>query len=1272
MWRAIRPLARPGRSQPDEPPWDGLVVVDSHASIAIWQEQVAGFVTGLRRCGVFRRVRVRRLDTDDTDPAGVLLRGPDGDGPPRVPAGVPAGARQRIVFVVTDGAAPAWRAGAAQPVLHGWALRRPVAVLHLLPPQQWHRTGVAPHRLWLRAPGAGAANARLRWRPRDPLPADPPEHAVPVPVLESRPRWLAAWANLLADGRSRWIGLPALFAGPELHPAAAAVADPGDVPAPHQRVREFISQATPTALVLAGYLAAVPLHPAVIRLIRRELLPESETSHLAEVLNSGLVQPSTGELSLEFPPEVREELLAVGRRRDTARVWRAVAARLGATVPGVAWLGRVLDDPDAVPLPEPDPALVPYLRVERAVLRALSGKYLARARRLDEYLFRFASGTTEATPLSVTMTPPKTAEPHVHSGGIGVSIPTPAETATVTPTAPARPPVRTPAIWGNIPPRNPNFTGRTKLLTQLHEQIQSGTTAVLPHALHGMGGVGKSHLAIQYVYLHQDEFNLIWWIPAERSAQIGAAMVELAQRMGLAAGPDVGSARAAVLEALRLGQPFDRWLLIFDNAESPEALRPYLPTGGPGSIMITSRNPLWSSIASTLEVDVFTREESIQLLRRRGPDLDHNDANRLADALGDLPLALEQAAAWRAETGMSADEYLRLFNETEQRIELLAQTTPMDYQLPVAAAWNVSLDRLVISNPAAFRLLQLCSFLAPEPIPRTLLGSAYNVDVHPELNAALRDPMRLNRAIRDISRYALARINHRTNSIQMHRLVQAVLKDRMTPSEQEAMRSSAHLLLAAGDRNDPDTPANWPSYAELYPHVDASGAVDSTEPRVQQLVDNEAKFLYWSGDYEVALELSRRAYESWRERLGEDAPSVLSIGHRLGFVLYVLGRYREAAEHNRQILATYERTRTEDTEELLRQIGAVAADLRVAGEWAEALRVDEDLYQRHLRLLGSDDPNTLNAAHNMAVSLRLNGQIGRAYEVDQETYDHRVLLFGEDHVHTLESHMNLVLDRRELGEYLAARNEMQHIVDRLPQIWGGTERTQGLRARRRLASAIRKAGDHERARSLSEEIRAAYAGQYGEDHPDALLAELGLVIDLRATGHPEQAVELGERLHNRYRRLLHDEHPYTVAASLNNAISYRLRGDVVLARTTNERGLTTLTERLGADHPLVLAGSVNLANDLYTQGDYAAAHARDADTVERLQRLFGNDHPTTLIAQGNLVQDLLKLNRQTEAFELHAHVAAGLQQRLGPDHPATLAGTDLEKRGDCDLDPMPL
>src|SRR5262249_16640831 len=161
----------------------------------------------------------------------------------------------------------------------------------------------------------------------------------------------------------------------------------------------------------------------------------------------------------------------------------------------------------------------------------------------------------------------------------------------------------------------------------------------------------------------------------------------------------------------------------------------------------------WAGHARPLEVAVFTREESIELLRRRDQAINDEEADRLADALGDLPLAIAQAAAWRAETGMPVAEYLPLFDHKVPQI--LNTEGPTGYEISVAAAWNVSLDELRTLNPAAHQLLQVCAFFGAEPITRELFRGARNVPIAEELDAALRDPIRLGRTIRDISRYGL-------------------------------------------------------------------------------------------------------------------------------------------------------------------------------------------------------------------------------------------------------------------------------------------------------------------------------------------------------------------------------------------------------------------------------------------------------------------------------------------------------------------------------------
>src|ERR1019366_8500028 len=182
------------------------------------------------------------------------------------------------------------------------------------------------------------------------------------------------------------------------------------------------------------------------------------------------------------------------------------------------------------------------------------------------------------------------------------------------------PPGVAPAIWGNIPQRNKNFTGRQDILGQLRQGVASRVTAVLPHALQGMGGVGKTALAIEYAYRYRSEYELVWWIPADQPALIRSSLAALAEPLGLqsATAAGIDTASTVVLNALRRGEPYTRWLLIFDNADQPEDLKEILPDG-PGDVLITSRNHRWESVVDTIFVDVFTRDESTDFLAKRVP-----------------------------------------------------------------------------------------------------------------------------------------------------------------------------------------------------------------------------------------------------------------------------------------------------------------------------------------------------------------------------------------------------------------------------------------------------------------------------------------------------------------------------------------------------------------------------------------------------------------------------------------------------------------------------
>ena len=331
-----------------------------------------------------------------------------------------------------------------------------------------------------------------------------------------------------------------------------------------------------------------------------------------------------------------------------------------------------------------------------------------------------------------------------------------------------RPPGSLPAVW-NLARRNLGFTGRDDMLNRLHDTLSAGDRVAV-QALHGMGGVGKTQLALEYAHRFAGEYDLVWWIPAEQPELIGDHLATLAQKLHLApAGTTTPDAVEALQDHLR---QMPRWLLVFDNAEDRDQLTGWLPDG-PGRVLITSRNPQWTGVAVPVDVDVFTRPESVALLHTHLPHLDETDADLLAAALGDLPLAVGQAADLLAETHLPVRTYLTEL--AAHTADLLRQGRPAaGYPAPLAATITLTADRLTTADPAAAHLLYLCARLGPEPIPADLFTT--RTDLLPDpLTEVAGKPVAFARTLAQLGRYGLARLTD-TGPI-LHRLVQAVLRD---------------------------------------------------------------------------------------------------------------------------------------------------------------------------------------------------------------------------------------------------------------------------------------------------------------------------------------------------------------------------------------------------------------------------------------------------------------------------------------------------------------
>jgi hypothetical protein len=344
-------------------------------------------------------------------------------------------------------------------------------------------------------------------------------------------------------------------------------------------------------------------------------------------------------------------------------------------------------------------------------------------------------------------------------------------------------------VWGDVPARNPGFTGREQMLGTMREALTSGDRAVV-QALRGMGGVGKTQLAIEYVHRHAPDYDIVWWIPAERPELIVGHFAALATALGCTQQEvgDDATVRRAIVGALR-GR--ERWLLVFDNADNPGDIARWLPAGN-GHVLITSRASGWDEVAVPVEVDVLEREDSVTLLRRRIPGLGGKDADLIARTLGDLPLALAQAAAYMHQSGTSAVEYARLVRT--RAAEILECGRPASYPLTLAAVTQLALERLATADPAAPQVVKICAFLGPEPIPAAWFTLAAGQMQEP-LRVAAADPLAWGQVLIQTNGQALIRIGQQ--DLLMHRLTRAIIRTSLTLDEAAAARAQANALVTA-------------------------------------------------------------------------------------------------------------------------------------------------------------------------------------------------------------------------------------------------------------------------------------------------------------------------------------------------------------------------------------------------------------------------------------------------------------------------------------------
>ena len=399
-------------------------------------------------------------------------------------------------------------------------------------------------------------------------------------------------------------------------------------------------------------------------------------------------------------------------------------------------------------------------------------------------------------------------------------------------------------------------------------------------------------------------------------------------------------------------------------------------------MLVTTRAGMWHEIGHVIEVDEFSRAESTTLLTTRARSLTLTDADLVADAVGDLPLALAQAAGL-LQSGFPAAEFPQALDT--EATQVLSRGKPGSYPATLAAATLLAVDKLTAAAPEAANLLCLCAYLAPESIPASWFSRDTQEPSPADspigvLPTGTWQVTQVYERIRDIG---LGRVDQK--GLRLHRLTQAILRDRTAELRTAYRDRIVSVLTAAAPPNSTD-PVIWPRWSELVPHLLlVTAEIDSAALR--PLANAAARYLLFSGQTQAALTMATRLHRDWAARLGPDDPDVLTAAQHLAHAIFDGGDYATAAEIQIETLDRRRRVLGEDHPDTLHSANDLSVVLNALGLPKEAVALGQDTYDRCRRILGEDHPDALASASNLAGTLNALGRNQEALALHQDTYD---------------------------------------------------------------------------------------------------------------------------------------------------------------------------------------------------------------------------------------------------------------------------------------------
>ncbi|KAF1352633.1 TPR-like protein [Lizonia empirigonia] len=789
-------------------------------------------------------------------------------------------------------------------------------------------------------------------------------------------------------------------------------------------------------------------------------------------------------------------------------------------------------------------------------------------------------------------------------------------------------------------PPDSAFVGREDVLAKL-KKIHSGS-ALPSHsraALVGLGGVGKSQIAIEYAYRVKEAAPHMWvfWVHASNAARFKQAYQEIAARIELPGRDDPKTNIFRLVYNWLCDERNGRWLMIVDNADddrvfaSPSAtddltaaLASFLPQAANGWILVTSRDRiaavnLVGARHNVIQVKPMGEQEALTLLKSktRVDESSEGDARALVKTLEGIPLAVTHAAAYITANEPMVDivAYLELFRESEENQAHLLNDKARDIRRDasvssaVITTWQLSFEQIRKTRPEAADLLSLMTMFDRQGVPEHILYEG-------------RSKLQFTEAVGPLLRFSLVRAQAREQSegrlqgqlFEMHNLVQLATKKWLELREQVNVwqRAALRIMAAAFPSGQHET---WAACQTLLPH--STKVLDySTDKNDKAKLDratiatNTAWYLMSMGQYAEAERHGRSAVAAREEALGREHPNTLTSVSNLGSVLERQGKYEEAEAKHRRALEGREKVLGPEHPDTLTSVSQLGSVLESQGKYEEA----EAMHRRDLegseKVLGPEHPDTLTSVSNLGSVLERQGKYEEAEAKHRRALEGREKVLGPEHPDTLTS-------VSQLGSVLESQGKYEEAEAK-----------------------------HRRALEGREKV-------LGPEHPDTLTSVSNLGSVLERQGKYEEAEAKHRRALEGYEKVLGPEHPNTLTSVSNLGSVLERQGKYEEAEAKHRRALEGYEKVLGPEHPDTLTSVSNLGSVLWSQGQFADAETLETRVMEARKRVLGDGHPDTLTAMANLAFTLRSQGRCQEALSLMEGCVQVRGRVLGLGHPDT-------------------